>query len=474
MCRHLLPIVLLVALVGSTAGLAVAQKQEQPPPSIVLMFPDNLGWGEVGAYGGVRGVPTPSIDRIAAEGIRLDNFNVENSCTISRLSLLTGRYAIRTGGDHLDGVTLWEVTLAEALQSVGYATALFGKWHLGGADWEGRRGPTNQGFDEWYGIPGTTHTAQFTSFENFDPTTMKTPYIWQGQVGEPPRKVKPYDLDSRRTIDREAAERGIEFMERNVDQSRPFFFFYPMTQIHFPTLAHPDFAGTTGAGDIGDAMADVDHNVGLVLAAIDRLGIEQNTIVFWCTDNGAEERRPWRGSAGPWSGFYNTMLEGGIRTPCVIRWPGRIPAGSVSNEIVHAVDIFPTLAAAVGAPELVPSDRAIDGVNQLPFLEGQQSRSNRESVIYWTWRGELEAVKWRDWKFFYHYRFSSVVPNPPDSMRLFNLRTDPKEETDVKDFNPWVMGVINRIVADFEASTEGYPNVPRGTADPYTPSPGDR
>ena len=188
MCRHLLPIVLLVALVGSTAGLAVAQKQEQPPPNIVLMFPDNLGWGEVGAYGGVRGVPTPSIDRIAAEGIRLDNFNVENSCTISRLSLLTGRYAIRTGGDHLDGVTLWEVTLAEALQSVGYATALFGKWHLGGADWEGRRGPTNQGFDEWYGIPGTTHTAQFTSFENFDPTTMKTPYIWQGRPVSPPAR----------------------------------------------------------------------------------------------------------------------------------------------------------------------------------------------------------------------------------------------------------------------------------------------
>jgi arylsulfatase len=221
-------------------------------------------------------------------------------------------------------------------------------------------------------------------------------------------------------------------------------------------------------------MADVDHNVGLVLASIDRLGIEDNTIVFWCTDNGAEERRPWRGSAGPWSGFYNTMLEGGIRTPCVIRWPGRIPAGSVSNEIVHAVDLFPTLAAAVGAPEVVPTDRAIDGVNQLPFLEGKQPHSNRESVIYWTWRGELEAVKWRDWKFFYHYRFSSVVPNPPDSMRLFNLRTDPKEETDVKDFNPWVMGVIDRIVADFEASTEVYPNVPRGTADPYTPPRGQR
>jgi hypothetical protein len=127
---------------------------------------------------------------------------------------------------------------------------------------------------------------------------MEEPYIWEGKAGEPSRKVKPYNMETRRTIDREAAERGIAFMERNVSENRPFFFFYPITQIHFPTLPHPDFDGTTGAGDIGDAMADVDHNVGLVLEALDRLDIAENTIVFWCTDNGAERRRPWRGSAG--------------------------------------------------------------------------------------------------------------------------------------------------------------------------------
>ena len=469
MLRIVLLSVSLFALTGFTPLVARVQAQLQQRPNIVLMFPDNLGWGEVGAYGSVRGVPTPSIDRIADEGIRLDNFNVENSCTISRLALMTGRYAVRTGGDHLTGVTLWEITLAEALQSVGYATGLFGKWHLGGEEWAGRRGPTNQGFDEWYGIPGTSHTAQFSSFENFDAASQGTPYIWQGRAGESPERVKPYDMDTRRTVDREAAERGIEFMERNVQDGRPFFFYYPQTQIHFPTLPHPDFVGSTGAGDIGDAMADVDHNVNLVLTAIDRLGIEDNTIVFWCTDNGAEERRPWRGTAGPWSGFYNTMLEGGIRTPCVIRWPGRIPAGQVSNEIVHSVDFFPTLAAAVGAPEIVPTDRAFDGVNQLPFLEGIQDHSNRETVMYWDWRGGLEAVKWRDWKFFFSYRYSSVIPNPPESVRLFNLRTDPKEETDVKDYYPWVIGMMDRIVADFEASTEVYPNTPRSTLDPYTP-----
>jgi len=470
MIRTLPSIALIVALSGLAPQFVSAQTRSPERPNIVLMFPDNLGWGEVGAYGGVRGVPTPHIDRIAESGIRLTNFNVENSCTVSRVALLTGRHAVRAGGTQATGMTLWEVTMAEAFQSVGYATGIFGKWHVGGDDWLGRREPTDQGFDEWYGIPGTSHVSQVTSFEHFDPETMETPYIWEGRAGEDAHKVKVYDLDTRRTIDREAAEKGIAFMERNVGAGRPFFFYYPMTQIHFPTLAHPDLAGTTGAGDIGDAMADVDHNVGLVLAAIDRLGISNDTIVLWCTDNGAEARRPWRGSSGPWAGFYNSSMEGGIRTPCVIRWPGRIPAGQVSDELVHQVDLFPTLAAAIGAPGIVPADRPIDGVNQLPLLEGRQAHSNRESVICWSQGGVLDAVKWRDWKFWYRFRPPPGDPDPGETLRLFNLRSDPKEETDVKDFDPWVMSVMDRILAEFEASVTAFPNVPYGATDPYTPS----
>jgi len=439
-----------------------------------MIFPDNLGWGEVGVYGSVRDVATPNIDRIAAEGIRLNNFNVEYSCTVSRIALLTGRYADRAGGTQATGMTLWEITIAEVLRELGYATGLFGKWHVGGDGWEGRREPQHQGFDEWYGIPGTSHTAQFTSFEGWDPSTMEEPFIWEGRTGEPSRRVKPYDMDTRRTVDREAAERGVEFMERNVEDDRPFFFFYPITQIHFPTLAHPDFAGSTGAGDIGDAMADVDHNVGLVLDAIDRLGIAETTLVLWCTDNGAERRRPWRGSAGPWRGFYNTAMEGGIRTPCVIRWTGRIPAGQVSNEIVHQVDLFPTFAAAVGAPDLVPTDRPIDGVNQLPFLEGLQRRSNRESVVYMSQGGNIHAVKWRNWKVWYQFPIEPGDTNPTDRVRLFDLRSDPKEETDIKDFNPWVMGVMDSIRAEYNESIRIYPNVPVNAQDPWSPPRRDR
>jgi arylsulfatase len=463
--------VVLLPTVVSSPSIVSGQEALPRSPNIVLMFPDNLGIGEVSAYGGARGVATPHIDRLAEEGIRLTNFNVEYSCVVSRIALLTGRYAVRTGEGYRGGMTLWEVTIAEALQSLGYSTALFGKWHVGGDDWEGRREPTQQGFDEWYGIPGTSHVSQFTSFEWFDSTREDVPYIWEGRPGAPSRRVKPYDLDARRTIDREAAQRSIAFMERNVRDGTPFFLYYPMTQIHFPALPHPDFAGSTGAGDIGDAMMDVDHNVGLIMDALERLGIAENTLVFWCTDNGAEMRRPWRGSAGPWRGYYNSAMEGGIRTPCIVRWTGRIPAGQVSNDVVHQVDLFPTIAAAVGAPEIVPADRIIDGVNQLPFFEAKQPHSPRESALFVAREGHVMAVKWRDWKLWYLFRTELPDPDPDNLVRLFDLRVDPREEIDVKDFYPWVIGIMDSIVADYEASLIVHPRVPGGIDDPYTPPP---
>jgi arylsulfatase A-like enzyme len=338
------------------------------------------------------------------------------------------------------------------------------QWHLGGDRPEGRE-PSQQGFDEYYGIPRTSNEAQTTIAQG--QTKPGTSFLWEGKAGEPARNVKPFNLETRRTIDREAADRSVAFMERHARERRPFFLYYPMTQIHFPTLAHPDFAGKTGAGDIGDAMAEMDANVGRVLDTIEKLGITRNTIVLWCTDNGPEQRRPWRGSPGPWSGFYNSVMEGGIRTPCIIRWPGRIPAGRVSNEIVHEIDLFPTLAAAVGA-DIVPTDRAIDGVNQLPFLEGKQATSNRDHVLFFT-NTQLRAVKWHDWKLHYVFAPEAGAPPVPPLMRLFNLRSDPKEETDIKDANPWVASVVDKIVAEFMATTERYPHVPVNAHDPYAP-----
>jgi len=458
------------ALALSALLTAPAAAQKSPPPTrpnFVLMFADNVGWGEVGAYGSVRGVPTPNIDSIAAQGIRLDNFNVEFSCTVSRTALMTGRYAVRAGAAQPTGITLWEYTIAEALKSLGYTTALFGKWHLGGANWINHRTPIDQGFDEWYGIPNTSNEAQWAATPSLKPRPNDSSFVWEQRTGGEPRRAKLFDLPARATLDREAALKSVDFMERSVRGGKPFFLYYPITQVHFPTVAHPDFAGKTGAGDIGDAMADMDYNVGLVLAALKRLGVDRNTMVLWCTDNGPEARRPWRGSAGPWRGFYNSVMEGGIRTPCVVRWPARIPRGQKSNEIVSEMDFFPTLAAAAGVPQLVPTDRPFDGVNILPFLEGKRKNSGRESILYFT-GSQVRAVKWKDWKFHYAFMPEPRVTEPP-LMRLFNLREDPREESDLKDANPWAIGLFDRLVAEFTASSERFPNVPAGAKDPYTP-----
>jgi len=430
-------------------------------PNIVIMYADNLGYGEVGIYGGVRGVSTPRLDALAREGLRLTNFNVETFCTPSRTALLTGRYGIRSGTllyrAPVTGMTLWEITIAELLKPLGYATALYGKWHVGDA---AGRAPTHQGFDEWYGIRDSSNEAQQSTFGD-------VPQIWEGRAGEPSRPVKPFDLRTRATLDREATERTVEFMKRNRRAGRPFFAYVPFTLIHFPTLPHPEFAGTTGAGDIGDAMAEMDRNVGVILDAITALGLARDTIVIWASDGGPEARRPWRGTAGPWRGFYRTALEGGIRTPFLIRWPGRIPAGRVSNEIVHGTDVLPSLCAAVGA--MVPTDRAIDGVNQLSFFEGKGEKSARDSFIYFAPPGEVRAVKWRDWKL--HYVWQEEPTGPVENeMRLFNLRSDPKEETDVKDFNPGVLAAVDAVVGEFWKSVERYPLIPVGAPDPYTPS----
>ena len=442
----------------------------QDKPNIVIIFPDNLGFGEINSFGGARNVPTPNIDRLADEGIRFTNFNVEYSCSVSRIALLTGRYAVRTGDGYASGMTLWEETIAELLRSNGYATALFGKWHVGGFDWKDKREPIHQGFEEWWGIPGTTHTSQFTSFENFDINREEVPFIWQGSMGGTSERVKPYNIETRRTIDRESAEHGIQFMEKNVKAKKPFFLFLPMSHVHFPTLTHLDFAGSTGAGDVGDAIAEVDYNTGLILNALKRLGIEDNTLVIWGSDNGAEMRRPWRGSSGPWRGFYNTAMEGGIRTPFIIKWPAMIPSGRVSNELMHEVDQFPTIAAAIGIPELIPNDRHLDGVDQLPFL-ANETNSKRNSALFIAREGHVMAVKWMDWKLWYHYTTEMPDPDPNNLVRLFDLRVDPREENDVKDFYPWVISVMDSIVHDYEKSLLVYPRVPNGVKDPFTPPP---
>ncbi len=462
-------VVLGLALLGAaaTTNSAAAEK-----PNIVFMMADNLGYGELGCYGGgiLRGAATPRIDRLASEGLRLLNYNVEAQCTPSRSALMTGRFAMRSGtmrvnrGGALYGLTQWEITLAELLAQQGYATGHFGKWHLGNT--EGRF-PTNQGFDEWYGIPNSTSVAPWSSLTGFDPAVAPLPHILEGRKGEKTRNVEVYDLKSRRLIDAEITRRSIEFIQQNAKANKPFFAYIPFTLVHYPTLAHPDFAGKTGYGEFADSLAEMDHRAGQVLDTLKQLGIEDNTLVVFTSDNGPEELLPWRGWAGPWSGSYFTAMEGSLRAPFIIRWPKHVPAGQISNEIVHEVDLFPTFARITGAE--LPKDRIIDGVDQTDFLLGKQEKSKREGFPCYV--GDvLHAVKWRNWKVHFvwqEYMFDS--PQPLPNPRVINLIEDPKERHVGGTLNTWVYHPVNKIVADFQASLKAEPPVPVGAPDPYEP-----
>jgi len=441
-------------------------------PNIVLILADNLGWGELGCYGGgvLRGAPTPRIDALASEGLRLTNFNVESDCVPTRSALMTGRHPIRTGALQStpaglpQGIVPWEITLAQLLSDRGYATACFGKWHLG--DREGRH-PKDRGFDHWYGIPRTTNESMFTSTPGFDPTVVPMPYVMEGRKGEPARNLHVYDLEARRRIDGELTERTIAFMREQTGTGKPFFAYVPLTQLHYPTLPHRDFAGRTNAGDFADAMVEMDHRVGQVLDAVEALGIRDDTVFIFASDNGPEFRRPWRGTAGPWTGTYHTSMEGALRVPCILRWPGKVPAARVSNEIVHVVDLYPTLARIAGAT--VPNDRPIDGIDQFDFLTGQTEKSAREGFVYYI-KQELRAAKWRDWKMHVVWEPEpNQGPNHLESPLIFNLTRDPKEETDVGTEANWVRGPIRRMIHAFQQSLKQHPPIPPGAPDDYIP-----
>ena len=441
-------------------------------PHIVLILADNLGWGELGCYGGgvLRGAPTPRMDALAAEGIRFTNFNVESDCVPTRSALMTGRHPIRTGAIQSvpaglpQGIIPWEVTLAQLLSGAGYATGCFGKWHLG--DREGRY-PKDRGFDEWYGIPRTTNESMFTSSPGFDPAIVPMPYVMAGRKGDPARNVHVYDLEARRRIDSELVAHTVDFMTRQAQAGRPFFAYVPLTHLHYPTIPHPDFAGRTGAGDFADSMAEMDHRVGQIVDAVDALGIRDDTLFVFGSDNGPEFRRPWRGTAGPWSGTYHTSMEGALRVPFMMRWPGRIAPGRVTNDIVHITDLYPTLAGIAGAA--VPADRPIDGVDQRDFLLGAREHSAREGFVYYI-KQELRAAKWRDWKMHIVWEAEpNAGPNHLETPWIFNVTRDPKEETDVGSEFSWVRGPLRRMIQAFQDSLKTNPPIPPGAPDDYVP-----
>ena len=471
---------LVLLSIPTVSQVAVAQGDW---PNVVLVFMDNYGWGEPGVYGGgvLRGAPSPRIDQLAAEGMRLLNFNVEAQCTPSRAALLTGRYAIRTGNASIPietpvyGLTQWEYTLAEMFSDVGYATGMFGKWHLGHT--EGRY-PTDQGFDEWYGIPNSSDESAWPDDTRYRPDShpfAQPEYIMEGVKGEVPRKLRVYDTEERVRIDQDLTEKSLEFMRRRVRENKPFFLFIPYTMTHMPVAPHPDFRGRTGNGDFADVLVQIDTQVGMLLDAIDELDIRDDTIFIFTSDNGPDPTVPHQSFAGPWSGSYFTGKEGSLRVPFIVRWPRRIPAGAVSNEIVHEIDLLPTLAGIVGGR--TPTDRVIDGVDQLQFLTGEKETSNREHVIIYV-GSELYGIKWRNYKMM-SKEIDKAFADPTRSYGvplLYDLHTDPKEEHPLNSrwyHNGWIRWPAGEYLVEHAATLAEEPPIRPGTPDPYVPQPPD-
>jgi len=451
-------------------------------PNIVLVFMDNFGWGEPGFNGGgiIRGAPTPRLDQLAAEGVRLTNFNVESQCTPSRAAIMSGRYAIRTGngtiplGGGVYGLTQWEVTMAEMLSDAGYTTGMFGKWHLGHT--EGRF-PTDQGFDEWYGIPNSSDETPWEVLDGYAESGVEGTYIYEGKKGSAPKQVKAYNLEERALIDGELTKRSIDFMKRQAKKDKPFFLYVPYTMTHYPLIPHPDFADKTGNGRFADVLAQVDAYNGMLLDAIDDLGIRDNTLFIFTADNGPEmipegSNTPSveyfiPGSPGPWRGSLFTGFEGSLRVPFAARWPGNIAAGSVSDEIVHEMDLFPTFARIAGGK--VPDDRVIDGIDQTDFLTGEQEKSNREGLIVYM-GNDVWGVKWRNWKLHLKEQDNILSETRDYGLpRVYNLYKDPGETQNVIFPETWVPKAALGQLGAHIGSLRAEPPIKPGTKDPYEP-----
>jgi arylsulfatase len=436
-------------------------------PNVILIVMDNFGYGEVGVYGGgaLRGAPTPNIDSLAADGFQLTNFNVEAECTPSRASLMTGRYGIRTrlqsAGEPYGiwyGIRSQEITLAEMLSEAGYATGMFGKWHLGD---EVGRYPTDQGFDEWYGIPNSSDQAFWPDSDSFQADAgVPLTHVMTARRDGVPVKGDVYGRVKRTLIDAESTELAIDFIKRNAAQNRPFFAYLPYTQTHEPVDPHPDFKGSTGNGSFADVLAQTDFYVGSVLRTIEDLGLGDETIVIFTADNGREGVKRSFGFTGPWRGSMFSPYEGSLRVPFLIRYPKEIPAKQVSNELMHLVDIFPTLAAFTGGH--VPTDRTMDGADQTEFLSGRAKKSARENVVIYI-GNDLFGVKWRNWKLLMKeideegYAIKELA-----YPAYYNLIVDPKEEEPEKFFldDTWVDYPLWGVVEEHLLSLENDKGLP--------------
>jgi arylsulfatase len=529
--RHLLlagSTLVAASALGAATAVRTAEAQAQPRatgqrPNILVIWGDDIGITDVSAYSlGLLGFHTPNIDRIAREGMIFTDYYGEQSCTAGRAAFITGQSVFRTGNSKvgLPGSTLGlqkeDPTIAELLKPLGYATAQFGKNHLGDRN---EYLPTVHGFDEFYGnlyhlnaeeepeLPDYPDPKEFPNFrERFGPrgvlhsfaTDVDDPTVDPrfGKVGK--QKIEdtgPLTKKRMETIDDDVAARAAGFIDAQAKAKKPFFCWVNFTHMHFRTHPKPSSVGQAGRWqDIyHDVMIDHDKNVGSLLQKIDELGLANDTIVFYSTDNGPH-MNSWPDAAmTPFRNEKNSNWEGAFRVPATVRWPGKIKPGAISNDIMSHLDWLPTLLAAAGVPDikekLLNGYKAgdmtykvhLDGYNFLPYLTGSEMKSPRVEYFYFSDEGDLMGLRYDNWKIAF-----AIQPAPgtlevwqkefehPRIPYIYNLRTDPFERATITSntYYDWlldhafVLVPSQAVVGEFLATFKDYP--PRQKAASFT------
>jgi arylsulfatase A-like enzyme len=461
-------------------------------PNILVIWGDDIGIDNVSVYNlGMMGYQTPNIDRLAKEGALFTDVYAEQTCTAGRSAFILGQSPFRTGlltigmpgSDH--GMPDWAPTIGEVLKHEGYATAQFGKNHLGDQD---KHLPTNHGFDEFFGNlyhlnaeeePETYYYPKDPEFhKKFGPRGVIRASA-DGKIED----TGPLTRKRMETADEEFLAAALQFMDKARKNNKPFFIWFSATRMHVWTHLKPEYQGITGIGLYPDGMVEHDDHVGILLDKLDELGIADNTIVMYSTDNGAE---PWTwpdGGQTRFRGSKSTNWEGGHRVPLVVRWPGTIKPGTIYNDVISHMDWLPTFAAAAGEPDLVEKLKKgarlngkkfkvhLDGHNFLPYFSGKADKGPRNEYLYWGMDGTLNAVRWGDFKAHFNYQVGSANPFSgahmvtPNAPMIFNLRADPFERAQT-DSGAWETFAIDQMwlfvplqgaIGKFLATIPDYP-----------------
>ncbi|WP_420854609.1 arylsulfatase [Sneathiella marina] len=453
----------------ATVGMAQAQTKK---PNILVIWGDDIGQSNISAYTrGMMGYQTPNIDRIANEGMIFTDYYGEQSCTAGRSTFVLGQSVFRTGLSKVglpgakEGIQVEDPSMAVVLKAQGYATGQFGKNHLGDRD---EMLPTNHGFDEFFGNLYHLNAEEEPENEDYpkDPK-FRERYGPRGVISSTAdgkiEDTGPLTKKRMETVDDETIARAINFIDRAHAANKPFFVWWNGTRMHFRTHVKAELRGISGQDEYSDGMVEHDRHVGQLLDKIDELGIADNTFVFYSTDNGPHYNTWPDAAATPFRGEKNTNWEGGWRVPAMVRWPGKVKAGSVSNQIVHHMDWLPTFAAMAGDTDVKErllkgttiSARKykvhLDGYDILPHLIGKSETTPRKEIMYFSDDGDLTAMRYSDWKFIFMEQRQvgtlAVWANPFTPLRvpfIFNLRRDPYERAQITS-NTYYDWLIDRV-----------------------------